>query len=286
MNLCILIPLLVGLISAFLGYLLGKQGRDNGTNEVDGDLKVRISDLEKELETCKSNNKSLQVSLEATGKGANLESNLRKVGAIDDSREYKLRLKVAELGEELTSYKKSAETLEEDLKECTKACKNLEEKLKQSTENTGTNKELELKVTNLEADLEKCNKNNESLQANLDIARNVSFLASKGVATEEIAFDASAAKAVYGKKIKQDDLTLIEGIGPKIQELFHNHGVKTWKELSECSVEKCQEVLNTGGDRYRIHSPNTWPKQARLAYEGLWQKLSDWQDELDGGRES
>lgn len=129
----------------------------------------------------------------------------------------------------------------------------------------------------LEVDLADCKKSHKSLEDTLDEMK-------KG-AINLIAFDANAAKAVFGKKIKQDDLTLIEGIGPKIQELFHNHEVKTWKELSECSIEKCQEVLNSGGERFKIHIPTTWPEQARMAYEGLWQKLSDWQDKLDGGRE-
>lgn len=67
-------------------------------------------------------------------------------------------------------------------------------------------------------------------------------------------------------------------MGPKIEELFHNSGISTWKELGETSIDKCQEVLKSGGDRYRAHKPNTWPKQAQLAYEGKWQ------DNLDGGK--
>ncbi len=108
-----------------------------------------------------------------------------------------------------------------------------------------------------------------------------SFAASENSA---IVFDGDAAKAVFGKKIKQDDLKLVEGIGPKIEQLFHNHGVTTWKALSECSVDKCQNVLNSGGDRYKMHKPGTWPRQAKLASEGKWQELLDWQDKLDGGK--
>lgn len=97
-------------------------------------------------------------------------------------------------------------------------------------------------------------------------------------------FDGAAAKAVFGKKIKEDDLTVVEGIGPKIQGLFHDHDVKTWKALSECSLDKCQAVLDSGGERYKIHKPGTWPKQAQLAYEGKWEALLKWQDQLDGGK--
>ena len=97
-------------------------------------------------------------------------------------------------------------------------------------------------------------------------------------------FDAVAAKAVFGKKIKEDDLTVVEGIGPKIKELFHNHEVTTWAALASCTVEKCQEVLKSGGKRFEMHKPGTWPRQADLAAKGLWKELNDWQDQLDGGK--
>ncbi|MDO6595741.1 hypothetical protein Q4512_02370 [Oceanihabitans sp. 2_MG-2023] len=137
------------------------------------------------------------------------------------------------------------------------------------------------RIAKLEADLEACK---ASKSSGLGSAVS-SFAAGAGVGSvAKIAFDADAAKAVFGKKIKEDDLTVVEGIGPKIKELFHNHDVKTWQALSDCSIEKCQEVLNSGGERYKIHKPGTWPKQALLAYQGKWKELFDWQDELDGGK--
>ncbi|PNQ74893.1 hypothetical protein C1T31_01795 [Hanstruepera neustonica] len=117
------------------------------------------------------------------------------------------------------------------------------------------------KVARLEADLKAC-------QASKEI----------------IPFNAAEAAAIFGKKVKENDLTIIEGIGPKIAELFHDKNIVTWKALSECSVEKCQSVLDFGGERFKIHNPGTWPEQAKMAYEGHWKKLFDWQEELDGGR--
>lgn len=100
-----------------------------------------------------------------------------------------------------------------------------------------------------------------------------------------VAFDAVAAKAAFGKKrIKADDLTVVEGIGPKISELFHNHDITTWAALGSTSVEKCQEVLNSGGKRFEIHRPGTWPMQAEMAALGQWSKLKKWQDEHDYGK--
>ena len=132
------------------------------------------------------------------------------------------------------------------------------------------------KIARLEAELDACRTSKSSIAS--------SFAAGASATATALAFDADAAKAVFGKRIKENDLTVVEGIGPKIQELFHNHDVRTWKSLSECSVDKCQSVLNSGGERYKIHNPGTWPEQSKMAYEGRWSDLLKWQDELDGGK--
>ena len=82
----------------------------------------------------------------------------------------------------------------------------------------------------------------------------------------------------------QDDLTKIEGIGPKIKGLLNDDGIWSFRQLSQSTVDRLQEILNNAGPRYRIHSPGTWPDQAKLAADGKWDELSAWQDELKGGR--
>lgn len=149
--------------------------------------------------------------------------------------------------------------------------------------------EWKSKVARLQADLDACRASKTELQANLDASASrgadfASSFAAPVAAFTAVAFDAAAAKAVFGKKIKENDLTVVEGIGPKIKELFHNHNVTTWAGLAECTLEKCQQVLDSGGERFNIHNPGTWPEQARLAAEGKWKKLFDWQEELDGGK--
>ncbi len=141
---------------------------------------------------------------------------------------------------------------------------------------------LKNKVASLESELKKCREGKLMLENDLKLSK--SNTASSFAATTLTPFKADMAKAVFGKKIKENDLKIVEGIGPKIEGLFHNFGINTWKALGEASVEKCQEVLNSGGERYRVHKPDTWPKQAQLAYEGKWQELKDWQDTLDGGK--
>ena len=127
---------------------------------------------------------------------------------------------------------------------------------------------LREKNTKLEADLADCNKK---------ISVNAAPIAPL------ISFNSSAAKAAFGKAIKQDDLKIVEGIGPKIEQLFHKFDIKTWKALSEITVAKCQEVLDSGGERYKIHDPASWPMQARMCYENKWTDLRKWQEEHKSG---
>ncbi|MCB0704978.1 MAG: 50S ribosomal protein L27 [Saprospiraceae bacterium] len=88
-----------------------------------------------------------------------------------------------------------------------------------------------------------------------------------------------------GKKINQDDLKVIEGIGPKIEGLLNDAGIATWADLADADQEKVQQVLDDAGPRYRMHNPATWAKQAALARDEKWAELEKYQDELDGGRE-
>lgn len=87
-----------------------------------------------------------------------------------------------------------------------------------------------------------------------------------------------------GKSIKADDLKVIEGIGPKIEQLFHAAGITTWAELASAPVDKMQDILNEAGPRFRIHDPATWAAQAKLAVDGKWDELEVLQDSLQGGR--
>lgn len=88
-----------------------------------------------------------------------------------------------------------------------------------------------------------------------------------------------------GKKYKLDDLKIIEGVGPKIEELFNAAGINTWAELAETSADRLKEILTEAGSRYQMHDPTTWPQQAGLAAAGEWEELESLQERLDGGRE-
>lgn len=82
----------------------------------------------------------------------------------------------------------------------------------------------------------------------------------------------------------RDDLTLVEGIGPRIAELLNAGGITTWRQLAATSVDQIREWLAQAGDQYAVHDPTTWPQQAQMAADGLFDELKAWQDELNGGR--
>lgn len=148
-------------------------------------------------------------------------------------------------------------------------------------DNTADLKLLEIKNAKLQAYLDACN-GKLSAKVTIPVTPVASFAASAAIAS--IPFDKAAAKAAFGKTVKEDDLKVVEGIGPKISGMFIDSGIKTWKALSEATVAECQKVLDGGGDRYKIHDPASWPMQSKMAYESKWKELSKWQDEHDHGK--
>ncbi len=95
-------------------------------------------------------------------------------------------------------------------------------------------------------------------------------------------------KVVAPKKAtstKADDLKKVEGIGPKIAEIFNNAGIMTFADLAGTSVEKLKEILVAAGSRYASKNPGSWPKQAKMAADGKWDELKVWQDNTKGGIE-
>ena len=82
---------------------------------------------------------------------------------------------------------------------------------------------------------------------------------------------------------KQNDLEIIEGIGPKIAELLNNSGVNTFEGLSKMSVGSLNTLLEQGGGRFQLANPSSWAEQALLAAENKWVELKALQDSLDGG---
>ena len=108
----------------------------------------------------------------------------------------------------------------------------------------------------------------------------VTGAAASGAGSSELA----AAAAVIGKRITIDDLTVIEGIGPKIADLCRGIGISTWSDLAETEVSLLRTMLNDAGQRFKAHDPSSWPQQAALLAAGAWDEFAALNERLDGGR--
>jgi large subunit ribosomal protein L19 len=84
--------------------------------------------------------------------------------------------------------------------------------------------------------------------------------------------------------VKADDLTKIEGVGPKIGQALQAGGLNTFADIASSSAEKIREILDAAEGNFASHNPETWPAQSELARDEKWDELKTLQDELDGGR--
>ena len=93
---------------------------------------------------------------------------------------------------------------------------------------------------------------------------------------------APAGRIRMESKAVTDDLTKIEGIGPKVAKVLNEAGITTFDALASADAGEVQKVLNEAG--LQMMNPEGWIEQADLAAKGDWQELERLQSELKGGR--
>ncbi len=79
-----------------------------------------------------------------------------------------------------------------------------------------------------------------------------------------------------------DDLKIIEGIGPKVEKILHEAGIRTFQDLANASPDQVDAILRAAG--LQMMSSAGWIEQAQLAARGDMEGLRKLQDELKGGR--
>lgn len=79
-------------------------------------------------------------------------------------------------------------------------------------------------------------------------------------------------------------LHIIDGIGPKIAQLLIDGGITDLSTLADTPVERIKEILLTGGSRYQLADPSTWPEQASYAARGDMDGLKALKADLKRGR--
>lgn len=81
-----------------------------------------------------------------------------------------------------------------------------------------------------------------------------------------------------------DDLTLIEGIGPKVSKVLNDAGIMSFADLAAADAAGVERALDGAG--LQMMDPEGWIEQAKLAARGDMEGLKRLQDELKGGRKT
>lgn len=127
----------------------------------------------------------------------------------------------------------------------------------------------------------KSEKNNGKDQEEAKAAKTAEAPKKEEKAVEEKPAEEKPAK----QEAKPEDLTKIEGIGPKAAEALAANGVGTYAELAASDAEKIKEILTEASSTLAHLDPTSWPKQAKMAADGKWDELKEWQDNVKGGVE-
>lgn len=61
--------------------------------------------------------------------------------------------------------------------------------------------------------------------------------------------------------------------------------IETLEALAQTDLSDIEQLLKQANPGYHMHNPSTWRTQARLAGNGNWDVLKDYQEELNGGRD-
>lgn len=146
--------------------------------------------------------------------------------------------------------------------------------------------------------------NSVTIQEDNDVIRGMIFKVKHLVKVEEVADEATTAPVQVrtlrvtapsmdaptrtrpaSKAKTEDDIEIIEGIGPKIAGVLREEGISTFAQLAAADVETLREIL-TKNRLVQISDPTTWPQQAQLAADGKFDELKELQGTLRAGRTS
>jgi large subunit ribosomal protein L21 len=82
--------------------------------------------------------------------------------------------------------------------------------------------------------------------------------------------------------VKPDDLTILEGIGPKVNTILQAQGITTFAQLAETNTDQLKSILET--HKLQFMDPGSWSEQAKLAAEGRMDDLHVLMGSLRGGK--
>jgi predicted flap endonuclease-1-like 5' DNA nuclease len=125
----------------------------------------------------------------------------------------------------------------------------------------------------------------EALQSSMDRAAHDVLVASAANVPAKRRMTSSSDRNGGSAAPSNDDLTRIEGIGPKMSQALRDAGINSFATLAATDEDTLRAAIQAAGMRLAPSIP-TWPKQAEYAMQGDWDGLASYQDQLVAGRES
>ena len=191
---------------------------------------------------------------------------------------------LAQCEKDLEACRKHNSELEEDLAECRKSYHALDN---ENATLRGRIRELELNLRVKEEKLSDLESGITDTPTDVNVGIGSAGLVSN-LGADSKADDAAVkigSSSMYAA-LKEDNLQIIEGIGPKMESVMKDNGINSWGALAGKSANDLRSILSSEqyGRKYQIIDPETWPQQASLARDGKWEELIALQKALDTGR--
>jgi predicted flap endonuclease-1-like 5' DNA nuclease len=237
----------------------------------------KVGALEKRADKAGGELQGVQTRLtEAEGRAAELQSRVDELrGAQAEVDDLRARLEKAD---------NEIESLRQRLKEADNEINNLRQRAEKADNEANNLRQRAKKADADRAEVERLRARVEELEASQQPAGPGQRTADSGQQAADSRErktdtatppDVSGAPAVLGKSIDPDDLTVIEGVGPKIASLLGDAGISTWRELSDAEPGRLRSILQDAGPRFRVHDPESWPRQAALLADGQWKEFKE-----------
>jgi predicted flap endonuclease-1-like 5' DNA nuclease len=260
---------------------------------------AKLKDLKEEMLEHESNIEGLKTTI--TKKDNNIRQISAQVKERDDSvsglnRDLSdIRAKRDNLNVQLDKREEAVSLLRDQIKEKDDSIKHLEEDLNTLKEekqiSIARSEKAEVGIQEREKAIEEKDSSIELIREDLAALekKNQDTLTRAETAEADIAklekeLEESAQEAASQKlKIRsmQDDLTVIDGIGPKVSSVLRTAGITSFSKLAKREPEEIHDILVAENPSLtRLTDPSTWHEQARMAADGDWEGLKALQDSI------
>lgn len=104
----------------------------------------------------------------------------------------------------------------------------------------------------------------------------------KKTTTKKVVAKKAPAKKAAPKKVeilksdKKDDLKVIKGIGPKLEETLNTIGFTAYEQLAKMTIKDITKLLADAGVNTKIYDISGWKAQSKLAVKGDFEAVKNW----------